>query len=265
MALENDYLKAHKFVVEKLANGTYKVTRNDYLNGTQVGQYTYDFGDIGGGGSDEPVDENIGVYQKLHPTTYLTDTSVQNVPLDLTNNYGLKQAFMNCSSLTSVNLNSDVTAPEYGALDNSYAFKGCTALTSVNLGSIKLGYYIVSEDPAHMNDPILVTPSFLGMFDGCTNLTSISGDIYFTDISPALLINMFRGCSNLNCSNLNIYNGYTDSENDLFQKYTGGGLEIDGQTYTYSYEALGLTKAQLHQATIYDDLGNVISDFEQLS
>lgn len=256
MGIEEQYYKTHKFSVEKLSNGTYKVIRDDYQGGSLVGQYEYSY-TIDNSGEEDPISDDIGIYQSLHPYTYLTDTSVQDAPLDMSSGYGLKQAFMNCSALSSVNLSTDVIISSSGALENSYAFSGCTSLVSVDLGDIMLG--------KNMSSTLSVTPSFLCMFDGCSNLTNISGSIYFTSVTPALLAHMFRGCTKLDCSNLKIYNGFTDSIYDLFQKYTGNRLEIDGETYTYSYEALGLTKAQLHQATIYDENGNIITDFEVFS
>lgn len=106
----------------------------------------------------EPTPVTItGIYQQAHPSTYLTDTSVQDAPVDLTGNNGLKNVFANCEALTAIDLSTDVS--NVSGTDNSNAFYGCTALTTIT-GTIDL-----TDVPyTGMKD----------MFKDCTSLTAVS-------------------------------------------------------------------------------------------
>ena len=106
----------------------------------------------------EPTPVTItGIYQQAHPSTYLTDTSVQDAPVDLTGNNGLKNVFANCEALTAIDLSTDVS--NASGTDNSNAFYGCTALTTIT-GTIDL-----TDVPYNgMKD----------MFKDCTSLTAVS-------------------------------------------------------------------------------------------
>ena len=147
----------------------------------------------------EPEPEPVvitGVYQTAHPSSYLTDTSVEDAPLDLTGNDGLKNAFANCASLTAITLATDVE--NVSGTDFSNAFYGCTALETI------------------------------------TGTLDISGSTY------AEMKDMFKDCDSLTA--VSIKNG-TDT-NDI----TAENVEIDGTTYDYAYEYLGLTAIQFTDA-----------------
>lgn len=211
--------------VEK-SGDTYTITTAKYQMGVKVSEDSSTFTPSGGGGgggdepSTDPFPTITGIYQAAHPTTYKTDTSVQDAPLTLDPG-GLTIAFTNCVALTSVDLTTDVTV---GTSFNSHhdAFAGCSALTTVNLGTL---FETASG-----------ATTFENMFNGCTNLTTITGIIDVSTASGGVdaLKFMFKGCSSLESVSLKV------GELDLEET----NVTVSGITYDYAYEVLGLTALQ---------------------
>ncbi len=144
----------------------------------------------------------------------------------------LEKAFTNCVSMQSINLNTDITISSNKISYADYAFAGCRALTTVDVGDyFDIEYY---EQTNEFYAPGL---SFVSMFEGCSSLTTVTGriDIGFVG-SIQKLKDMFKGCTNLR--RVEIGCGVKDTENyiDLMAQ----NVTIDGVTYTYAYEYLGL-------------------------
>lgn len=173
----------------------------------------------------DPFPEAGGTYQRLHPTTYRTDTSVQNAPMSL-NNVGIACAFVNCVSLTSIDLTTDVSDVADITFTCHHAFAGCKELTTVNLGTY---FETISTDTTLEH-----------MFDGCIKLATITGTIDLSNISYTNMKDMFKNCTSLTA--VSIKNGVGD--NDI----TAENVEVDGVTYAYAYEILGLTAEQFASA-----------------
>lgn len=172
----------------------------------------------------DPFPSITGIYQASHGSTYKTDTSVKDAPLTLDPG-GLTCAFTNCVSLISVDLTTDVLVG-IGFNTHHDAFAGCRSLTTVNLGTL---FETASE-----------ASTFENMFKGCTNLQTITGTI---DISKAnggidALKDMFAGCTSL--ASVTLKTGDIDIAEE--------NVEVDGVTYAYAYEILGLTAEQFASA-----------------
>ena len=228
-----------QYVVDKKDPNKYVITEILWDRGVKVGENTYTE-DLTPPtpvppSPTDPYPDITGVYQKLHPTTYATDTSVQDPPVDFTSPSvtvdvnDISNAFVNCVALTSVNFSTDVLLDSLGFEQANYAFAGCKELVSVDIGT-----KMYSSD----------NNKLVSMFEGCTKLETIVGTI---DLSLSYdivnLKDMFKGCTNL--QSVSIKNGESSRGHcDLTEE----NVEIDGQTYTHVYEYLGLTDEQFASA-----------------
>ena len=158
-------LKSYKGAIEAhvekdVLTGKYTVNTSVYAFANKVKEESIEYVPESPTPTPDPDPEPVtitGIYQQAHPSTYLTDTSVQDAPVDLTGNNGLKNVFANCGALTAIDLSTDVS--NASGTDNSNAFYGCTALETIT-GTIDL-----TDVPyTGMKD----------MFKNCTSLTAVS-------------------------------------------------------------------------------------------
>lgn len=217
-----NYKNSADVSVEKGLGGSYIVNVSEYSFGEKVRENTYTFSTY--------VDlyPSIGIYKNLHPSTYQTDTEILNKPVALDPG-GTTCIFTDCHSLVSVNLVTDVSV---GSMFNTHhhAFAGCESLTTVNLGTL---FEDISDNYC----------DFENMFEGCTNLTTISGTIDFTNLNGIGAIkDMFKGCENL--QSVTIKNG--SGANDI----TAENVTVLDKTYNYAYEVMGLTTEQFNSIVI---------------
>ena len=235
----SNYVNSVDVDVEK-SGSTYTITSKKYKFGEKVGENTYTFNAQGSSGSEEtqntdPFPSITGIYQSAHPTTYKTDTSVQDAPLTLDPG-GLTCAFSNCVSLTSVDLTTDVMVGSSFNIHHD-AFAGCRSLTTVDLGTL----FETSSGAS----------TFENLFNGCTNLQIISGTIDVSNASGGIsaLKNMFKDCNSLESVELKL------GSIDLEETNVSIGESDNSVVYDYAYEVLGLTSEQFVNAvTIIDTL-----------
>ena len=145
----------------------------------------------------------------------------------------LENAFINCVSMQSIDLTTDIVTTSSEISYADYAFAGCKALTTVNLGDYFEGVYNTETGTIYASGL-----SFVSMFEGCSSLTTVTGTIcvgFTGGYQP--LKDMFKGCTNLRSANLDC--GVIDTEDyvDLMAQ----NVDIDGVTYDYAYEYLGLS------------------------
>ena len=81
-----------------------------------------------------------------------------------------ERAFARCSSLTSINIPSSVTSI------GERAFSGCRSLTNVNIPSsvTNIGYYAFQNCQSLTNVNIPSSVTLVSGFEGCTSLTSVN-------------------------------------------------------------------------------------------
>lgn len=178
-----------------------------------------------------PEEELGGLIATNNPSNYKDMTSVLAGSINY-KNLGVyyTDVFANCTSLQSIDLQTVVTGYDYDYkapfFDNMFYYD--LSLTSVNL-----------RDAASENDfaRFDANNSYVRMFYGCQALTTISGTIDFTDVPTENGLHMFSGCQQLNA--VTIKNGTGNFD------ITRQNVEIDGITYNYAYEALGLTAYQM--------------------
>lgn len=224
--MPSSYLGYVNIYTEKDAvTGSYKVTLTQRKLGELISEKHYEF-DL----DEDPVVE-LGVYATLHPDTYLTDTTVQDPPLicgvgggTLT---GICFAFLNCKALTAVNAGDFVTNTTV-SIDNTSAFEGCTALETVDLGNY--------TDPSDSWGQLI----FTNMFKDCTSLTTVTGVLKITNASLSSLKDMFKNCNSLTSVTIR-QNPDVTSNNNLFSE----NVTLNGITYNYLYELMGLTAEQV--------------------
>ena len=135
-----------------------------------------------------------------------TPTGTITIPATVTNGgntYSVtsigKEAFRDCSGLTSIKIPSGITKIEYGT------FSGCKGLTSINIPS----------SVTSIGDNIGIYSDDIGAFSGCTGLTSIDIPSSVTKINPGT----FSGCTGL--TSIDIPNSVTSIEWYAFASCTG--------------------------------------------
>jgi hypothetical protein len=147
-------------------------------------------------------------------------------------NRGLEIEFLNCVSMTNIDLARDITYN--GSIINyaTGAFAGCRSLLTVNLRD----YFSLPQVGIASH-----------MFEGCNSLTTISGviDIRGMDLPERNAKDMFKGCNNLQsvtiiCTNQN--------NNEYYNNLTGRTF-ITGR---YLYEEMGLTTWQMSNVVNLD-------------
>ena len=113
-----------------------------------------------------------------------------------------RNAFLNCSSLTSITIPDRVTSIE------SSAFQGCSSLTSVNIPDrvTSIGYAAFSSCSSltSITIPDSVTSIRGSAFSSCSSLTSITIPDSVTEIGESV----FNGCSSL----ATFYGRYSSSD-----------------------------------------------------
>ena len=106
------------------------------------------------------------------------------------------EAFQYCSSLTSINIPNSVTSL------GQYTFEGCSSLASINIPNsvTSLGQYTFSgcSSLTTINIPSTMTSIGLAAFSGCSSLTSINIPSSVTSIGESA----FYGCSSLTSFNI---------------------------------------------------------------
>lgn len=217
--------------VKDPVTGTYKVTLTQRKLGEIVSEKHYEF-DL-----DESPSVELGVYATLHPDTYLIDTEVKDPPLicgvgggSLT---GICFAFLNCKSLTTLSASTtgadgDFLTNTMHSIDSTSAFEGCTALETVNLGDFVDNSRV---DYEHI---------YTNMFKDCVNLTTITGIIDISKSPLSSLKDMFKNCNSLTSVTIR-QNSDVTSNNNLFSE----NITLNGITYNYLYELMGLTSEQV--------------------
>ena len=155
----------------------------------------------------------------------------------------LENAFTNCVSMQSIDLTTDITSTSNYISYASYAFAGDKALTTVDLGD-----YFVDNRLALA----------VSMFEGCSSLSTIVGTIWIGAVdSWTALKDMFKGCSSLSSVNINCGYNNDPKYRDLMVE----DVTIEGVTYDYAYEYLGLTAEQMSNAVhLYYNLIYSIGD-----
>ena len=102
------------------------------------------------------------------------------------------QAFVGCSSLTTMKIPNNVTSIESGA------FSGCSGLTSINIPdgvtNLKSGVFNACSSLISIEIPDTVTSIESGVFSNCSNLTNIEIPGGLTSIDTT---NLFQECSSL--------------------------------------------------------------------
>ncbi|MCQ2200085.1 MAG: leucine-rich repeat domain-containing protein [Paludibacteraceae bacterium] len=118
-------------------------------------------------------------------------------------------AFVNCTSLTSINIPNSVTSI------GEAAFSGCAAITSIEIPesvtTIGMTAFMNCTSLTSINIPNSVTTIGANAFSGCTNLTSIEIPSSVTTIGA----NAFWSCESL--TSINIPNSVTTIGDDAFK------------------------------------------------
>lgn len=135
----------------------------------------------------------------------------------------LEVAFLNCVSLQNIDLDTDITTVKNKLEWASFAFAGCKDLVTVNLHNYFADYSLVLAEC---------------MFKGCSSLTHIYGviDITKMDTIDGTAYHMFDGCTNLQSVTIKYKPG--DEYNDLTIDPYGDGTRP-------RYLRMGLTAEQM--------------------
>ena len=117
------------------------------------------------------------------------------------------QAFLNVTTLTSVNFNTPSSLTSIG----QYAFNGCTGLTSITIPNsvtiIDSGAFRDCTSLTSVTIPNSVTSIHDDVFQGCTSLRSITINSFLTNLA-----NAFSGVNNTNTSWIFDYSGAIPDE-----------------------------------------------------
>ena len=170
-----------------------------------------------------------------------------------------RQAFLNCTSLTSVSIPEGVT--EIG----SFAFEGCTALTSVSIpGSVTQIGAFAFDGCASLTGVIIpdsVTQIGEYAFSGCTALTSISIPDSVTEISNSV----FNRCTSL--TGVVIPESVTKIDDHAFSGCNDLTLHVTAGSYAHYHALLkgfpvglpaGSVTPELFHAVLPDGAGCII-------
>ncbi len=156
-----------------------------------------------------------------------------NIPSSVTfngNTYSVTfidyQAFVNCSSLTSVTIGNSVISIGFAA------FGGCSGLTSVTIGNsvttIGFGAFSDCSGLTCITIPNSVTSIGISAFESCSGLTSVTIGNSVTSIGWSA----FLGCSGL--TSITIPNSVTSIDNDAFSGCNGlESIVVDNGNGTY--------------------------------
>ena len=137
----------------------------------------------------------------------------------------MKEMFIRCSSLTSLNLSNLNTS---AVTDMSEMFEGCSSLTSLNLSNFNtsavtdMGYMfsgchgLTSLNLSNFNTSAVTNMG--GMFYACPSLTSLNLSNFNTS-SVKTMGSMFRDCSSL--TELNVSNFNTSAVKDMSWMFYG--------------------------------------------
>ena len=216
---------------DPVGSDIFKVTKQVYKFGTKVSEEDTEY-EIPVGAPEEPV---AGLIQASFPDTYNTITAISQLDdgnkITITQR-GLQYMCANCTSLESVVVKDDF---DYSGWTGSawinafsmhqYAFYNCTSLVSVDFDD--LFTYVPGNNWGTCQS----------MFQGCSNLTTITTSNNKIQISLGGCKDMFKGCAKL--TGLNIV-----CDHDLSEAYTPYGST---EVFTYGYEYLGLTAGQFTQ------------------
>ena len=221
-SLNNNILDAYTAIQGK--NGT--VPENKNMENLSAAIESIPSGGGGGGiGITREVDAN-GVYR--FPTQSFSFSLPSNA-IDI-GDRALSYSFNGCTSLTSVDLSSLVSAN--GASTFYYAFQNCTSLTSVSLSSLATAtgnssfYYAFGScsSLASISFPALTkigNNAFNYAFNGCTSLTSVSFPTLVTAGAGSFYY-AFSGCTSLRTLSFPALAGISDNSifNSAFRNCT---------------------------------------------
>ena len=163
-----------------------------------------------------PFNSTKGVFEESGIQTF-------SAPLLDSSNFATR-AFLNCTALTNVNLNSmrftgermfegctsltEISLPQVSSLSYSQVFRNCTALTTVSLPKVTScsGMSVFSGCTAleEISLPLLETISGSSMFSGCTALQEVN-----FPVATNLGSGCFNGCISLTFEGLTIPYVYT--------------------------------------------------------
>ena len=187
----------------------------------------------GSGGVDIPREISAGGYYQM-PSSNFTFSLPSNAT-DV-KDYVLRNAFQNCTSLTSVDLSSLTTISGNSPLYS--AFQGCTSLTSINLSSLTTipgnnGMCYTFQSCTSLTSVDLSSLTSVsggtGMgttFQGCTSLTSVDLSSLTTISGNKAMLSAFQGCVLLRTLSFpalksNSFGSYTNQFYNMLMGVTG--------------------------------------------
>lgn len=126
----------------------------------------------------------------------------------------LEVAFLNSVSLQNIDLATDITTSKSKLEWASFAFAGCKDLVTVNLHNYFADYSLVTAKC---------------MFKGCSSLTHIYGviDITKMDTIDGTAYHMFDGCTNLQSVTIKYEPGNEYNDLTINSKYLQMGLTAE--------------------------------------
>ena len=163
-----------------------------------------------------------GTSIKYYAKGYTDASPVRKIPLNANSSY----MFMNCSSLTSIDMSGFDTS---SVTDMRSMFENCSGLTSLNVSDFNTSSVTSMRNMfencsglANLNlsglDTSRVT-DMTQMFYNCSNLTGITGLSGFNTDSVTSMNNMFSGCSGL--TSLDVSNFNTSTVTDMSYMFRG--------------------------------------------
>ena len=174
--------------------------------------------------------------------------------------YGTRQMFQRCRSLTEASVTFENTDKKLGIIATEM-FIDCTVLAKVDLGTDPICIYAarglfmrcsalksvsLSVDSRRNTTTVDSLGNFRQVFEGCTSLKKASLDIWSSEDGPICLRNLFYGCSSLESVNFGDRTIYLmmgdDKDKDFSMFYgcanlTSVSMKINtANSYTYNRE-----------------------------